>query len=88
MQIRVKYCGGCNPRYDRRSLGRKLGEEFPEAEIVESSDETVYDFVAVLCGCPAVCADHQDLRGKFGKMVLSSPEEYDALTEAIRHIPL
>ena len=31
-QIGVRYCGGCNPRYDRVALVKRIGGLFPEAE--------------------------------------------------------
>ena len=33
-QIGVRYCGGCNPRYDRVALVKRIGGFFPEAEFV------------------------------------------------------
>lgn len=52
----VKYCGGCNPRFDRvalvRRLERRLGERLPAAQ-----PGIHYDEIYVVCGCPARCAD-------------------------------
>ena len=88
MKVRVKYCGGCNPRYDRRvELGR-LKVAFPEAEFVEMGDDDgPFEYVIVLCGCSAVCASHEDLHGKYGKTVTSSAEECQPLEDILRAIP-
>lgn len=55
MNRAVKYCGGCNPRFDRVALARrleeKLGEKLPAAQI-----GVHYDEVYVICGCSARCA--------------------------------
>ena len=34
--VRVKYCGGCNTRYNRTGLTRRLREDFPELRITET----------------------------------------------------
>lgn len=59
MKRAVKYCGGCNPRYDRvalvRHLEKKIGVPLTAAEV-----GTVYGELYVICGCSARCADvHQ-----------------------------
>lgn len=52
----VKYCGGCNPRYDRSAMARRieaeLGKPLPSAQ-----PGVQYDEVFVLHGCSAQCAD-------------------------------
>lgn len=87
MKVRIKYCGGCNPRYDRRAVVERLRAGFPEDEFVEMVDEGPFDRVIVICGCSATCASHEDLHGLHGKTVLSSDEEYAALCESLREIP-
>lgn len=78
MVIRLKYCGGCNPRYDRAALAARLGRDLPGARLLnEGAGE--FDVVAVLCGCPAGCAGHEELRGRLGKMVLTDERDYAAL---------
>lgn len=56
MRRAVKYCGGCNPRYDRvaavRRLEERLGEVLPSAQ-----PGTEYDQIFVICGCSARCAN-------------------------------
>ena len=42
-QIGVRYCGGCNPRYDRVALVKRIGGFFPEAEFVTAQE--VYDAI-------------------------------------------
>lgn len=84
MRVRIKYCGGCNPRYDRKAVVERLRAEFPEDEFIEMGDEGPFDRVIVICGCSATCASHEDLYGLRGKTVLSTDEEYAALCESLR----
>ena len=64
MKVGVKYCGDCNPRYDRVAEVYKLKEEFPDAAFVNASGNPDCDIVLVVCGCPAACADITGLQAK------------------------
>jgi 4-hydroxybutyrate CoA-transferase len=79
----VKYCGGCNPRYDRRAAAERVRAAFPHLEWT-TKDEGASDHVIVFCGCPVACADHKALRGDLGKIVVSSPEDSARLEETLR----
>ena len=84
----MKYCGGCNPRYDRKAVVERLKTAFPDTEFVETGDDDgPFDHVIVLCGCSATCASHEDLQGKHGKTVTSSEEECRHLEEILRSVP-
>ena len=78
MTITIKYCGGCNPRYDRTRITRRLTEEFPDARIMRPG-EGGSDYIAVICGCPAACADHAALSGKYGKVIITQESDYEKL---------
>ena len=56
MKRGIKYCGGCNSRYDRVKLAKQyeknLGCTF---EIANSEDH--YDEIYVFCGCTSRCVN-------------------------------
>jgi 3-hydroxyacyl-[acyl-carrier-protein] dehydratase len=60
----VRYCGGCNPSYDRRAAYEKISEDvtsFAEKNDKEVSFETaeegvLYDALLVVSGCANRCA--------------------------------
>lgn len=56
MKRAVKYCGGCNPRYDRAALVRRLEAALGQPLLPALPGES-YDEVYVICGCTARCAD-------------------------------
>ena len=59
MKVGIKYCGGCNPRYDREEYVRKLVSCHPEWE-TEYADEGVhYDLLYVIGGCTSCCASYE-----------------------------
>lgn len=84
MKIRVKYCGGCNPRFDRKAVAEALRAACREAEVIERHAEEPMDFVTVICGCPAACASHADLAGRRGKIVVSSKEESEKMLATVK----
>ena len=57
----VKYCGGCNPRYDRERAVQEIEARIGEKLAYARSDES-YDVLYVVCGCPSRCADISGLR--------------------------
>lgn len=87
MRVAVKYCGGCNARYDRTALVERLksalggGTDWMSAAQAEPARP---DFVLVVCGCTAACAGHRQLTGRYGKLVLWAPEQEEAALRRLR----
>ena len=69
VQVGVRYCGGCNPRYDRVALVKRLESFFPEAEFVPADDGAIYPAALVVHGCPARCAGTSGLAVPGGGLV-------------------
>jgi len=79
----IKYCGGCNPRFDRAGFVNKLVEKFPELVIVPS--DTVEPWlVLVVCGCLSCCAEHEGMMGTNGKIAVCGDGEFDGVCEYVR----
>lgn len=75
MNIGIKYCGGCNPKYNRRKFQQQLEENFAlKFEIAKENE--IYDIIIVLCGCSSVCAGHSNLKFKYEKILIKSEEDY------------
>lgn len=55
MVIGIKYCGGCNPVYDRVRRVRRFIEENPFYEYVGVSANQPCDYWMVVCGCSRRC---------------------------------
>jgi 4-hydroxybutyrate CoA-transferase len=81
--IAVKYCGGCNPRYDRVKLAQALREDLPEFEF-SGADAPDPDFVLVVYGCQARCVAHEHITGRLGKLFAASMEDRGPLAEALK----
>lgn len=83
MRIGIKYCGGCNPRYDRVAAVKELQQRYPEWKI-EPAGEGGQEYILVVCGCTAVCAGHAHLKAAKHKFVINSREQLAAACEAIK----
>ena len=59
--IGIRYCGGCNPRYDRVSVVKRLTGLLPEVEFTIAKPGEPYAAAVVVSGCTARCAKIDDL---------------------------
>lgn len=84
MKVGIKYCGGCNPRFNRKSIVERLERDFPEAEIFVAKETKVADWFVVICGCTNGCATHDDLIGTCGKFIITSYKDYPGMADKIR----
>ena len=58
----VKYCGGCNPRYNRTQFFNKIKKACPEVEFQYVQTDVVYDHLLVIQGCTSKCADLSSIK--------------------------
>jgi len=56
MNVFVKFCGGCNSRYDRVYEINKLKSEFDNINFTYEYTSDA-DICLVVCGCNSQCAD-------------------------------
>ena len=59
MKVGIKYCGGCNPRYDRAAFVSRLLPAHPEWDTEYSQEGVHYDRLYVICGCTSCCASYE-----------------------------
>ena len=63
MKVGLKYCGGCNPEYDRVALVRHIEESLQDrVEFVTPESEGVGLILAVE-GCSTACVDLSAFQG-------------------------
>ena len=86
MILRIKFCGGCNPRFDRRSIVTKIEEEYKDIKIVYSDGDEIPDLLVVICGCTAQCAEYKSIKFKYKSVVIYSEDGYNKIKEAIEEI--
>jgi len=63
LKVAIKYCGGCNPDYDRVVLVKRIEERLNgKVEFVSAEDENI-DLVLAVEGCKTACADLSAFKG-------------------------
>jgi hypothetical protein len=64
VRIGVKYCGGCNPTYDRRAAYEKISDDVKsfadkngtKIDFETAGEGVLYDALLVVSGCANRCA--------------------------------
>lgn len=57
MDIGIKFCGGCNPKYDRGKLYGSIREAWQEHSFETADENKKYDLLLVITGCERACPD-------------------------------
>jgi len=63
LRVGIKYCGGCNPEYDRVAIVNHIMQGLQDKiEIVRPESEDV-DLILSVNGCSTACADLKSFEG-------------------------
>ena len=81
MKIGIKYCGGCNSRYDRTKEVSKLIARFPNHTYIYNVEEDICDWCLLVCGCMTGCASTEGIAAKHC-ISLCTPQQFAAFTAA------
>lgn len=68
LTVGVRYCGGCNSRYDRVAVVKKLQSLLPNVRFVNAASHERYDAAIVVSGCETACAERSDLNVSSAKI--------------------
>jgi hypothetical protein len=83
-RVGIKYCGGCNPTYERVEMIEKvrfrLGDQFFFRPI---GDEEV-EALLLVSGCPRACAGRSMNQGKNICYAITGESGYEALINWLR----
>jgi len=82
-RVRIKYCGGCNPDYDRVALVEEMKERLSGTVEWASSDADPCDLVVAVHGCETACADLTAFDG-YEIHHIACPEDANPLIEQMR----
>jgi hypothetical protein len=82
LRIGIKYCGGCNPLYDRVATVKTLEQKLRGKAVFVSPDREEVDLLLAVQGCDRACADLSPFKGIPIQMVLT-PEDESRVLEHI-----
>lgn len=77
IQYGVKYCGGCNPKYDRGAAVSKLKKCLPGVTLNPVAEGVEYDTVLLVCGCQVGCIREWRKAKAKRFVMLNSPEAFE-----------
>lgn len=84
MLVGVKFCGGCNPRYDRGKAFETIKKRLQgKAELVIAEEGKEYDFLLVIGGCTNCCASYSQYKAKNESILMWDETHIDNVIEKI-----
>lgn len=67
MLIGVRFCGGCNPKYDRKAYLDKIVRENSSHQFEIAQEGETFHTLLVIGGCSSCCAEYEQY--KFDRMI-------------------
>ncbi|HIU26095.1 MAG TPA: hypothetical protein IAC50_06365 [Candidatus Copromorpha excrementigallinarum] len=84
MKCGVRFCGGCNPRYDRGALYRRIKEDLADIDFQYAQEGEVYDCLLVIGGCGGHCASYSQFHVKGEIVDIWDENQINAAEEKLR----
>jgi len=84
LKVEIKYCGGCNPYYDRVALVRRIESGLKgKVEFVSPENDHV-DFIMAVEGCRTACADLSSFDGKKIRLITHQDDAEEFIQEILK----
>jgi hypothetical protein len=91
LKVGIKYCGGCNPYYDRVALVKRIENRLQgKVELVSAANDNVVsaandnvDFVLAVEGCHTACADLSSFDGKDIRIITNGEDADEFIKEIL-----
>jgi len=81
-RVGLKYCGGCNPQYDRVQAVEFLRERLKDTVDLASYEDPGIEGILVVTGCPTACVDLTPFKGR-PVWVVTSLQEAEHFAETM-----
>ena len=83
LKVGIKYCGGCNPYYDRVALVKRIERRLQgKVEFVSAANDGV-DLVLAVEGCNTACADLSSFEDNKIRVITQSEDANDFIKEIL-----
>lgn len=83
MVIGVRFCGGCNPRFDRGKALETIRHGSPRDTFLIAEEGKEYDLLLVIGGCTNCCASFDHFLSRTGVEKIWSESHIPSLLEEI-----
>lgn len=85
MHCGVRFCGGCNPRFDRGAAFEKIKDQLKdEIEFKYAEEDALYDVILVIGGCTNCCASYDQYRTKRGVVKVYDLADVDKTIQILK----
>jgi hypothetical protein len=85
MVISIKYCGGCNPRYDGEAQVKRI-EAAIGAELVPFDPHSPPDISIVVKQCPMKCIEASAFPGRINTFLIDTSKKTDEVIKQLKQI--
>lgn len=83
----VKFCGGCNPRYERGRALEAIKKHFEgKVEFVIAEENAEYDFLLVIGGCTNCCASYYQYKTKSDSILMWDEDHIEKTIKKIEEM--
>lgn len=84
MKCGVRFCGGCNPRYDRREALNQIESQFKDIDFVNAAEGVPHDLLLVIGGCSNCCASYEQFDAGAGVLKMWDKTHIDKILDDIQ----
>lgn len=85
-RIGVKYCGGCNPGYDRVEITERVQFHFNNRLSFLRHDEPEIDLLIFISGCHRACAGQNLTASKIPSCSVTGEDDLDKLVNWLKSL--
>lgn len=78
LRVGIKYCGGCNPSYERLEIVRRAQSRFDRRLLFIRHDQPDLDAMILMNGCQRACAV-EDLNQTVARFSVAGENDFEAL---------
>jgi len=82
-KVGVRYCGGCNPRYERDRLVEYIKEKLKQVDFQIAKEGVIYDALLVVSGCTSMCVSFEQFQSKKGIVKVNSEDDKDEAVNSL-----
>lgn len=82
-KIGIKYCGGCNPTYERVEIVQRAQSQFNHQFVFVHHDQQDIDGMILMSGCPRACSA-QDLGRTINHFSVTGENDFESLMDWLK----
>ncbi len=85
-KIGIKYCGGCNPGYERVEMMERVQFRFSDRFLFLRHDEPDIDALILMGGCHRVCTAEDQNTTSIPHCLVTGEDDFDSLIDWLKSL--